>query len=699
MQTQFSARFRNAAVLAGIVAAAAPLPAVAQELTGLGHLTGDLQSAAFGVSADGTVAIGTSYGGANNNHAFRWTSGGLTDLGALSGHNWAEAHGISSDGSVVVGYSAQGSAPGSTSRAFRWQGGSMTDLGTLGGSTSAAYGVSGDGNVAVGQAGTGSASHAFRWTAGGGMQDLGTLAGTPTANSWAYAASQDGGVVVGKSDASGGGQHAFRWTGGAMTGLGTLGGAASTATGVSADGAIVVGDSFTAGGMQHVFRWTQANGMTDLGTLGGANSYGAAISTDGNVIVGTSYVAGNGSTRGFRWTQAGGMQSVNDWLTANGVTVSPYLVAGTAHATNQDGSVVVGKLNTGDAYIARVSGSGSGSGTGGSGGAGSGSGSGSSGSSGGSAGSGSGLITIRDIAQSLLNAAAAHGVMLDGLGVLLNGAGSRPLDRRTAAGKRIVWLGGDWGRDDHGARDGEMKLGEVGVGGNFGGFQLNGVIGVTRLDQDTLLGGSTRVMSNYVKLEALAPIHAAVSGGLWLAVTGTGAWGDAAIRRHYLTNGGTVDASTGRPDIEGYGLRGRLQWENLAPHISPYGELSYARSCLESYSETGGAFPSAYGTLCDDATEARYGFDALIPLADSVRFTATLEGVHRVEDKGRNISGQVIGLGAFDLAGASYRQDWLRAGVGFETDLGGGILSLMGNGTTRGESASAWVAANWRLTF
>lgn len=671
---------------------AAPAPALAQALTDLGRLPGNVQSTAYavGVAGDGTVVAGTSYGG-ENSRAFRWTSsGGMSDIGALPGHDVAEAYGISADGGVIVGYSASLSNYAGTMHAFRWtEGGGMQDLGTLGGATSMARGVSADGNVVVGRADTGSAAHAFRWTSAGGMTDLGTLAGTAFATSVAYAANQDGSVVVGVTDTTSEGvSHAFRWTGGVMSDLGVLpGGLESVATGVSADGAIVVGDSFLSSGAQHVFRWSAGGGMADLGTLGGMSSYDAAISADGNVIVGTSFVSGNGSTRGFRWTEGGGMQSVNDWLAANGVATTT-LIAATAQATNEDGSIVVGKLSNSDAYIARVTG-----------GAASGGGSGGSGSGSGAASGGSGIITINDIAQSLHDAAAAHSVVLNGLGVLMNGAGSRPLDRRAPQGKLIVWLGGDWGRDDHGQRDGDVKLGEFGAGYQLDGFQLNGVVGVTGLGQKTLLGGRTNVDSTYVKLEALTKLHGSDDRGLWLALTGTGLWGDADIRRHYLDNGGLVDSSAGRTDAEGYGLRGRVQWEKFFAGLSPYGEISYARTCVDGYTETGGAFPSAFGRLCDDATEARYGFDALVPVAPRLRLTATLEGVHRFEDKGSNVSGQIVGLGAFQLGGARYRQDWVRGGIGIEADVAGSILSVMANATSKGESANVWIAANWRMTY
>lgn len=48
-----------------------------------------------------------------------------------------------------------------------------------------------------------------------------------------------------------------------------------------------------------------------------------------------------------------------------------------------------------------------------------------------------------------------------------------------ATGKNAFWLAGDWGRDDHGARDGDLGLAEVGLGRNFGPVQVNVSLGQT----------------------------------------------------------------------------------------------------------------------------------------------------------------------------------------------------------------------------
>src|SRR5438876_4812270 len=87
--------------------------ASAASFTGLGHLPGDFYgvcaygasrcSFATAVSADGKVAVGLSTSAAGE-QAFRWESGVMTGLGDLPGGDFSSAaYGVSADGSVVVG--------------------------------------------------------------------------------------------------------------------------------------------------------------------------------------------------------------------------------------------------------------------------------------------------------------------------------------------------------------------------------------------------------------------------------------------------------------------------------------------------------------------------------------------------------------------------------------------------------------------
>jgi probable HAF family extracellular repeat protein len=136
----------------------------------------------------------------------------MQDLGTLGGDESA-AYGVSADGSVVVGWADNAAGQ---ERAFRWTAaGGMQDLGTLGGDLSWAYGVSADGSVVVGVAENAAGrSRAFRWTAAGGMEDLNlTFAHLLTDGSElreAYAISPDGRYIVGSGyNAATGREEAF----------------------------------------------------------------------------------------------------------------------------------------------------------------------------------------------------------------------------------------------------------------------------------------------------------------------------------------------------------------------------------------------------------------------------------------------------------------------------------------------------------
>ena len=151
----------------------------AQDLGGLGT-TG---SAAYGVSADGNTVVGFS-DGPNGREAYRWTeAGGMQGLGFLpAANNNSRASAVSADGSVVVGSSYGG--------AFIWtESTGMTNLATVGPLDEPFYGypnaISADGLTVVGQS-----PETWIWTEAGGLQFLGM-------NQPAYGVSADGSIVVG----------------------------------------------------------------------------------------------------------------------------------------------------------------------------------------------------------------------------------------------------------------------------------------------------------------------------------------------------------------------------------------------------------------------------------------------------------------------------------------------------------------------
>jgi probable HAF family extracellular repeat protein len=85
----------------------------ASGLVGLGDLPGgNVNSAAYDVSADGAVVVGRGSSDSGT-QAIRWTpGGGMVGLGVLTALDWSAAEAVSADGSVVVGYSRNSSNSG-----------------------------------------------------------------------------------------------------------------------------------------------------------------------------------------------------------------------------------------------------------------------------------------------------------------------------------------------------------------------------------------------------------------------------------------------------------------------------------------------------------------------------------------------------------------------------------------------------------
>jgi len=302
--------------------------AQAASFTGLGFLPGGISSSAAGVSADGSVVVGSS-----DNQAFRWTqSDGLVGLGFLPGGNSSSAAGVSADGSVVVGESFAPFPPVppyfvSYLQAFRWtEAGGMQSL-AVGAS---ANGVSADGSVVVGTYYPPKFNpQAIIWG--------GSLGGItyPYLSSSAHGVSADGSVVVGNATSVISSiTEAARWTQtGGLQVLGLLpGSSSSSASGVSADGAVIVGESG-----DQAFVWNSTQGLQGLGFLPGSSfSSASGVSADGSLIVGQS------GGEAFLWSNIQGMQSLTDVLIAAGVSNLTGWGLTNATAVSADGYTVVG---------------------------------------------------------------------------------------------------------------------------------------------------------------------------------------------------------------------------------------------------------------------------------------------------------------------------------------------------------------------
>lgn len=328
--------------------------------SGLGDLPGgSFRSRASGVSADGSVVVGTGENGLGLSEAFRWTSGGgMVSLGSLLPGRFASvASGVSGDGSVVVG---TGQSTSGFAEAFRWtSGGGMVGLGDLPGGSFESYAndISADGGVVVGYGRSASAKpyEAFRWTSGG-MVAMGALPGG-VLYSIAAGISANGNTIVGVASGSGG-TGAFRWTsGGGMVGVG---GFWDGAADISADGSVVVGRAFGPMGLQ-ASRWTSSGGMASLGVLPGADPFFGStandVSADGSVIVGSSDSTGY-ITQAFLWNASLGMVNLKSYLIAHGVTGLTGWTLIDATAVSADGRTIVGAgtnpQGNSEAWIATV---------------------------------------------------------------------------------------------------------------------------------------------------------------------------------------------------------------------------------------------------------------------------------------------------------------------------------------------------------
>ena len=496
-------------------------------ITNLGTLATnktDRYSNAYGVNAVGDVVVGD----ANDDtslRAFRWTEAdGMIDLGTL----WKEdglskgrstAYGVNAVGDVVVG---EAEIAANVRRAFRWTlnagsntEGTMIDLGTLwkvdGSSqgTSTAWGVNAIGDVVVGDAAIdANVKRAFRWTEADGMIDLGTLwkeDGLSKGRSTAYGVNAVGDVVVGEAEIAANVRRAFRWTldagsntQGTMTNLGTLrtdNGGLSYAFGVNASGDVVVGGADSGSGLR-AFRWTLNAGsntqgtMTNLGTLrtddnGYSYSSANAVNAAGDVVVGIS-ASNDGSYRAFRWADRTGMQSIEDWLTANGVTVNPDAPKTLeAAGVNAAGDVVVGYLDENyHAFIATTK----------------------------------GLLDQVENNRSLAGASGTLAYAMQDASLVMHGAHGSPMRGLLTAGKQSSWIAGDWGYSDNRGNNGHLGAGEIGYGRGLNDrVMVKFALGRTYSKQDTLLGGNTKVKGTYIVPELIAklsdtPLYASVSG-------------------------------------------------------------------------------------------------------------------------------------------------------------------------------------------
>ncbi|MBL7154529.1 MAG: hypothetical protein ISS79_12510 [Phycisphaerae bacterium] len=227
-----------------------------------------LNTMAKGISGDGSIAVGTSWGTDIDEEVFRWTeAGGLGRLdGLLAEAARTNADAISHNGLVIVGDRIYDGPP--YRDCFVWSEGEV-----LGFSAHAANATSSDGSVVVGGLDNQQTSlfEAYRWTAQTGTVLLGTC--LPDYHSRALGVSGDGSIIVGyvQNNAGFDEQKAFIWDQGHGMRLlqdvleddfgFDLSGwklaepwASWKATGISQDGSTIVGVALNAEGKREAWR-------------------------------------------------------------------------------------------------------------------------------------------------------------------------------------------------------------------------------------------------------------------------------------------------------------------------------------------------------------------------------------------------------------------------------------------------------------
>ncbi|MCB1101735.1 MAG: hypothetical protein KDL10_05200, partial [Kiritimatiellae bacterium] len=311
--------------------------------TPLGDLPGGgTNSAAYGVSADGMVVVGSSASAAGVS-PFKWTDGGgLIALPILPGGTSATAYAVSSDGQVMVGGSDSTAGP----QACVWSNGMAIGLGDLAGGAfaSVAYDVSEQGSVIVGYGTSASGREAFRWT-GGAMSGLGDLAGG-NFQSEAKAVTPDGSLITGYGTVSG--QNIITWD--AVNNLQDYYSSA-VAYDVSSDGNQLVGHinstfvipEIVTINYRRAARWNGGS-VTVLGPESTGQSFDSlfyGVTPDGSIAVGSFKGSSSGPYYAVSHDTYNGVRNLLDVLTAAGIDMTGWTL-NAATGISADGSVIVG---------------------------------------------------------------------------------------------------------------------------------------------------------------------------------------------------------------------------------------------------------------------------------------------------------------------------------------------------------------------
>ncbi len=335
---------------AACLAAALAVPAAYADapqytITDLGVVAGGTASQGFGISPDGSIAVGRSLG--SPAPAYTWTAGtGMVALPNLSGRNFAQANDVNASG-VVVGTSTTTSF-GSGALPVLWQNGAIVALPMGSETVGRAEAVNASGLVA-GSVGGGISQRGALFTTGG-MSVITATTANGTFMNTAFGIN-DAGLVVGTgidpTNAALTVGLLYNTVTGVMTNLGALPGQNSAIPFDISESGYVVGNSSINGGSGSVpFIWSAAGGMvavplpagTSQGSLRGVNDSGWAVGIASSAFAvpflydGTnSYTIESLLPAGSGWT-FNNTSNAAYAITNSGVIVGTSVINGLTHA-------------------------------------------------------------------------------------------------------------------------------------------------------------------------------------------------------------------------------------------------------------------------------------------------------------------------------------------------------------------------------
>ncbi len=582
-----------------------------------------LVSAAFGISADGSIVVGSSYNSDSDVQAFRWTSGGgmvaLAYLpGASPGGSQAQANAISADGSTIVGFAnSAGTGPigfEGNIQAAVWNGtnfGTVTGLGFLNGTgqyeLSVATAVSANGGVVAGVVNNDSNSNspvlqAFRWTAAGGMAALPSL---PGAVAVPYA-SLPGGTLPATilpmppyyaGSAPGGGLF-FYTTGGSLL---------SAAFAITPDGSAIVGTAADSASVLQAVRWNSAGVATVSGLLSAAGvaTTGWVLNTANGIAVVQNgqqqIITGTGTIGGFTQAWLARLGCGTNGLPACGITTPAALVQS------------VGLMPSAPAMAER--------------------------------------ITWANQREMLL-AAQRYGTGL-------------------APGQITGFVSAHGAGWDPAARVGGQVSGAAGLTGQFTSWLRAGLAVTQDWEQDQVSSPKSKGNIWGTGGHVFAMAGDASSGPRATATLNYEGMG-AKIRRGYVNGSGTA-YGIGTTDGETLGTAIRAAWGiplDPSTTVSPFGQVNWQRTHFSGYAErfANNPFPAVFNDQSYESVVLGAGVEAERRYGWGRTWASANYSSRVVGSSGATVSGHFVDLFAFNVRGAPVpERNWV------ETTLGGSV--------------------------